>query len=380
MKEPASRPRNALILTGGGFSGALFEIGGLVAFDELLGSVQPSNGFDIYVGASAGSVVGTLLSLGLPARELWQMVLGESTMLPAIRPQDVFRTESPYRIFRAALRHSWRALRGLRRRGVPINPATLLLALGEDLPAGLLNIEPLRATMAEIFRRLERSERFSSLGRELYIPAFDLDTGARVVFGAERVRDISIPLAIAASCAIPGLFAPVAIQDSLFIDGAVGQLTHSDIALEAGAQTLVVFNPFVPIENDRSAVCFTGFDGSCVTLGEKGFFYVVEQARRVSRAAKLEQEMRSMASGATTGQLFVVQPEAREAMNFLRSPVSDRSKLDSLELGYRTARRFFETHRDELAMALGRTGPSGLSPQDSQASVTSHWPATSSSP
>ena len=97
MKEPASRPRNALILTGGGFSGALFEIGGLVAFDEVLGSVQPSNGFDIYVGASAGSVVGTLLSLGLPARELWQMVLGESTMLPAIRPQDVFRTESPYR-------------------------------------------------------------------------------------------------------------------------------------------------------------------------------------------------------------------------------------------------------------------------------------------
>ena len=158
------------------------------------------------------------------------------------------------------------------------------------------------------------------------------------------------------------------------------RITHSDIAVEAGAQTLVVFNPFVPIENDRSAVCFTGLDGSCVTLGEKGFFYVLEQARRVSRAAKLEQEMRSMASGATTGQLFVVQPEAREAMNFLRSPVSDRSKLDSLELGYRTARRFFETHRDELAMALGRTGPSGLSPQDSQASVTSHWPATSSSP
>ena len=357
MKEPASRPRNALILTGGGFSGALFEIGGLVAFDEVLGSVQPSNGFDIYVGASAGSVVASLLSLGLPARELWHTVLGESKILPPIHPHDVFGIESPYRILRAALRHSLRALRSLRRRGAPINFTTLLLALGENLPAGLLSIEPLRATMAEIFRRLGRSERFSSLGRELYIPAFELDTGTRILFGADPRRDISIPLAIAASCAIPGLFAPVAIQDSLFIDGAVGQLTHNDIAVEAGAQTLVVFNPFVPIDNDRSAVCFTGFDGSCVTLGEKGFFYVVEQARRVSRAAKLEQETRSMPSEVTTSQLFVVQPEASEAMNFLRSPVSDRSKLESLELGYRTARRFFETHRDEIATALRKTVP-----------------------
>jgi predicted acylesterase/phospholipase RssA len=335
----------------------LFEIGGLVAFDEILGSVQPSNGFDIYVGASAGSVVASLLGLGLPARELWQTVLGESSMLPPIRPQDVFRIESPYRIFRAAVRHSLRALRGLRKRGVPVNPATLLLALREDLPAGLLSIEPLRETITEIFRRLGRSERFSSLTPELYIPAFELDTGARVVFGAPRARDVPIPLAVAASSAIPGLFAPVAIHDSLFIDGGVGQLTHADIALGAGAQTLVVFNPFVPIENDRSEVCFTGLDGSCVTLGEKGFFYVVEQARRVSRAAKLKLETRSVPSEGTTDRLFVVQPEAREAIAFLQSPVSDRWKLESLELGSRTARRFFEAHGAELAIALRGTVP-----------------------
>jgi len=362
MTRPANANRSALILTGGGFSGALFEIGGLVAFDELLGSVRRSNGFDIYVGASAGSVVASLLALGLPARELWKTVLGESTMLPPIRPQDVFRTDSTYRILGAAVRHFWRALRGLRKRGVPITPATLWLALRENLPAGLLSIEPLRATIAEIFRRLEHSDRFSGLSRELYIPAFELDTGSRVVFGAQDVRDIPIPLAIAASCAIPGLFAPVAIMQSLFIDGGVGQLTHSDIALGAGAQTLVVFNPFVPIENDRSEVCLTGFDGSCVTLGEKGFFYVVEQARRVSRAAKLEQETRSVPSEGATGRLFVVQPEARDANAFLQSPVSDRWKLESLELGYRTAQRYLEIHRDELAVSLRGTTPAALAP------------------
>jgi predicted acylesterase/phospholipase RssA len=137
----------------GGSQGPCSRSGGLVAFDEILGSVKPSNDFDIYVGASAGSVVASLLALGLPARELWRIVLGESNMLPPIRPQDVFRIESPYWIFRA-VRHFLRALRGLRKRGVPVNPATLLLALREDLPAGLLSIEPLRATMTEIFRCL----------------------------------------------------------------------------------------------------------------------------------------------------------------------------------------------------------------------------------
>ncbi len=123
---------------------------------------------------------------------------------------------------------------------------------------------------------------------------------------------------IAASCAIPGLFAPVAINDSLHIDGGVGQITHIDIAVGAGAQTLLVFNPFVPVDNDRAEVCFADFDGSCATLGEKGFFYVVEQAGRISRAAKLKQETHHLP------RVFVVEPEPHKALAFLQSPVTDR--------------------------------------------------------
>ena len=60
----------ALALTGGGFTGYLFEVGALTGLDDLLGDSFTSNDFDMYVGVSAGSAVAALLAQGVTPQEI----------------------------------------------------------------------------------------------------------------------------------------------------------------------------------------------------------------------------------------------------------------------------------------------------------------------
>jgi predicted acylesterase/phospholipase RssA len=56
--------KRALVLCGGGVTGSSYEIGALRALDDLLVDLTV-NDFDVYVGTSAGSVVGALLANGI---------------------------------------------------------------------------------------------------------------------------------------------------------------------------------------------------------------------------------------------------------------------------------------------------------------------------
>src|SRR6266853_4294357 len=75
---PSSRrKRVALSLSGGGMTGAFYEIGCLAALDDFLGFDFSSTGFHIYMGVSAGASVAALLAKGIPARKVyWGLLHG----------------------------------------------------------------------------------------------------------------------------------------------------------------------------------------------------------------------------------------------------------------------------------------------------------------
>jgi predicted acylesterase/phospholipase RssA len=69
--------KTALVLAGGGLTGAVYEIGALRAMDDLLVD-HTVNDFDIFVGTSAGSIVGSLLANGMPPGEIMSALAGET--------------------------------------------------------------------------------------------------------------------------------------------------------------------------------------------------------------------------------------------------------------------------------------------------------------
>ena len=68
-----ARSRTALVLGGGGFTGGVYEIGALRALD-LLAVNRTVNQFDVYVGTSAGSFVGSLVANGVTPEEMMRVV------------------------------------------------------------------------------------------------------------------------------------------------------------------------------------------------------------------------------------------------------------------------------------------------------------------
>jgi NTE family protein len=58
----------------------------------------------------------------------------------------------------------------------------------------------------------------------------DKRSGRRVVFGAPGAPPASVAEAIAASCAIPWVFAPVRIGEREYVDGGVWSVTNLDAA------------------------------------------------------------------------------------------------------------------------------------------------------
>src|SRR5205809_4919885 len=67
------RSKTALVLGGGGFTGAVYEIGALRALD-LLAVNRTINEFDVYVGTSAGALVAAMASNGVTPEEMMRVV------------------------------------------------------------------------------------------------------------------------------------------------------------------------------------------------------------------------------------------------------------------------------------------------------------------
>src|SRR5215207_10685277 len=65
--------KTALVLGGGGFTGGVYEIGALRAFD-LLAVNRTVNDFDIYLGTSAGSFVAGMLANGVTPEEMMRVL------------------------------------------------------------------------------------------------------------------------------------------------------------------------------------------------------------------------------------------------------------------------------------------------------------------
>ena len=78
--------------------------------------------------------------------------------------------------------------------------------------------------------------------RRLLIPAIDAESGELRVFDAES--GVRLASAVAASCAVPGVWPPVTIGDRRYIDGGMRSLANADLA--AGSDWVLVIAPVVP--------------------------------------------------------------------------------------------------------------------------------------
>jgi predicted acylesterase/phospholipase RssA len=339
--------------------GAAYEIGALTALDRLLSGGFSSNRFEMYVGVSAGSVIATLVANGIPPAVLFRSIANNESRVFNWRRSDIYRID--YReiltSFWALLRNLFRIFRNYRRNGWTFSLHEILYILQEQFPAGLFSLAPMQNYLCRSFAKEGVRDDFSQLTPELYIPAYDLDRGQRVVFGSEGYRDMHICQAITASCAIPYFFRPHKIGNQNFIDGSIGRVSHIDIAIERGAKLIVVVNPRVPMDNDLERFCLPSLsEGKCSSIADLGISFAWEQAMRIETKEKLEMALEGYRHQHPEVDILLIEPGREESMLFFQSPMSNDARHHIMNYGYNLTLGQLKDRFDEFQSVLGRHG------------------------
>ncbi|WP_370329810.1 patatin-like phospholipase family protein [Mycolicibacterium hippocampi] len=208
----------ALVLAGGGLAGIAWETGVLQGIsDEVPEAGEALIGSGVLVGTSAGSTVAAQLGSGLPVAELFdRQVAGDSREIhPGVSVEaitDLFLT------------------------AMLIPDATKEQKL-QKIGAVATSTE----TVPEAVRREVIAHRLPSHDwpqRTLRVTAIDINTGELVVF--DNSSGVDLVDAVAASCAVPGVWPPVTIGDRRFMDGGVGSTVNMSAARDCGVAVALV--------------------------------------------------------------------------------------------------------------------------------------------
>ncbi|MDT7726156.1 MAG: hypothetical protein QOI21_2732 [Actinomycetota bacterium] len=207
----------ALVLGGGGVAGIAWTTGLLAGLAEAGDDVT---GADLIVGTSAGSAVAAQVGSGLSLDELFARQAD-----PAVQAKEI---------------------------RVQLDMAAFAAGFG-TLVAGVSSAEEARrrvgafALTAETVPEAERlaaiASRLPSLEwsrRRILLVAVDAESGEPRVF--DRESGVELVDAVAASCAVPGIWPAVTIGGRRYIDGGVRSSDNADYA--AGSRRVVVISPF----------------------------------------------------------------------------------------------------------------------------------------
>jgi NTE family protein len=236
-------PPDVLVLGGGGMLGEAWMMG-------VLAGIEDATGFDLrrceyFVGTSAGAIVAAHLVAGDPPR----------------RPSSV-GTEVEVASGEPASSLAAVALDAARRAGawaLAAGASFAPLALGLAAPGGaLMRASMLRRlprphdTLDDLRRQIERTG--AGFDGRLRIAAVDRRSGRRVIFGSPGAPLATVAEAVAASCTVPWLFAPVQIGGREYVDGGLWSPTNLDAA-PAGRDTHVLcLNPTASLVGSHSVL------------------------------------------------------------------------------------------------------------------------------
>jgi predicted acylesterase/phospholipase RssA len=309
------KDKTALVLAGGGLTGAVYEIGALRAIDDLLID-RTVNDFDIFVGTSAGSLVASFIANGVSPEEMLQVIDGTHPRASTIQRKHLFNLDwQSY--FRAGfklpskLAKAWlHYLRHL----TDMNLFDVVWSLSEALPAGIYDPVGLEHFVRQNLTSLSYSNDFSQLERELYIIATDLDSGQRAVFGSGYL-DAPISQAVAASSAMPILYKPVRIGGHEYVDGGARGNASIDLAIEKGATLVVCINPLVPFDNEnQDKIPFLGPDGG--HLSNKGVQSVANQVFRIMLHSGLNYHVKQLRRAHPEVDIILIEPKPEDYQMF----------------------------------------------------------------
>jgi len=389
----------ALVLAGGALTGGAFKLGGLKALDDFLINRKTTD-FDLYVGLSAGAMLGAPLAAGVSPSEMLRTLDGTSVQFSRFRPGDFYTfnneeflrkpidylldlmtyvpgilldlvAEFPNLVddLKPALAvfRKTPSLSTLQDLAAPIANALLSRRFPMPyyyLPSGLFSNERIGAYLRTNLENNGLPNDFRSFlrqtGKELYITAMNLDTAERVVFGHDEECSVTISEAVQASTALPGFYKPARINGVDYVDGGVRRTASLDVAIEHDADLIICYNPFRPFSN-RVTHRYIPEKGKFVTegtrLADQGVLTVLNQVFRTLLHSRLQYGLRQYQDDPNfTGDIIVIEPTEKDTQFFEMNPLAFWEGPKAGRHGYVSVTQSIDTHYEVVKQILQSYG------------------------
>lgn len=221
VKLHAPRPKVGVVLSGGGAKGAA-HIGVLKYLEEIGIPV------DYVAGTSMGSIIGGLYAMGYSPEELatlianmnWSQYVGNRIDRSAMS----FETRQRYSTYMV---------------NIPFSLSRLFNTKFDNqtigfIPSAFVNNTALINLFNDLCVGYQKEMDFNDLPIPFACVATDIKTGKEI-----DIRHGSVPTAMRASMAIPGVFTPVAMDNYLLVDGGLVNNFPADLVKKMGADIII---------------------------------------------------------------------------------------------------------------------------------------------
>jgi NTE family protein len=328
--------KTALVLGGGGFTGGVYEIGALRALD-LLAVNRTVNGFDVYVGTSAGAFVASMVANGITPEEMMRVInhdlpspLSDIDLGTLLQPNygGFVRKSLTFPLRVAGMAREFLSHLG------EISAVDLVNGLAGGLPSGIYSGSGIERYVEEALSDPDRTNDFRMLDPELYLTATDLDSTERVVMGEGEWMEVPISTAVAASGALPMIYEPVRVNGREFIDGGIRSTTNIDVAVEHGAKFIVVINPVVPFVNDFDRRIPTIMGTRARRVSDMGFTAIGNQAFRLLSHERLHIAVQHWTERYPGVDIILIEPELDDELMFGTSILDYSARLEIAKHGF----------------------------------------------
>ena len=303
LAQMLSRP-DILVLGGGGVLGEAWLTGVLAGLED--GARVDMRRCEYLVGTSAGSIVAARLAAGQSPRrpsdlrETWAEAEHRAIPSPPARALTLARSAGEWAV---ALTTPVASLSlAATASGGAIARAAALRAMGR----GSMSLDQLEQDVNRLNGRFDGRLRITAVNRR---------NGRRVVFGRPSAPPASVGAAVAASCSVPWLFAPVRIRGQEYVDGGVWSPTNLDVAPAGRGSEILCLNP---------------------TASLAGYGGLLTAARFTSRSLVAVEAAALRRRGAT---VRVISPDPESAAEMGWNLMSAAPSARVLAAGYRQGRR-----------------------------------------
>ncbi len=211
------RPRIGLVLGGGGAKGAA-HIGVIKVLEEMRIPV------DCIAGTSMGAIVGAAYATGLSSTELEQVIT-------SVRWKEVLSSAPRQDIPMQRKRFDFIFVNGLE---LGVKDGSV------EFPKGIIPTHQVENLFRRIVAEARQTERFTELPIPFKAVATNIESGEMVVMDK---GDLTV--AMRASMAVPGAFAPVDREGKLLVDGMLVRNLPVDVARQTCADVVIA----VPVSN-----------------------------------------------------------------------------------------------------------------------------------